>query len=216
MDPDTLGFQHVHEPGTGPGAPATILPLHGTGADERDLLPLAREVAPGAPLLSPLGKVREDGMPRWFRRHGEGVFDEASIREQARALASFLDDARRAYPDLPDRYVALGFSNGANIAASLLLLHPGTLAGAALLRPMVPLVPETLPDLAGVPVLLASGASDPLVPLEDARELASLLGEAGAEVTHHVQEGAGHGLAREEVPLVREWIREHGFVDGKG
>lgn len=207
MEPEDLAFQHVREAGDDPDAPYGLVLLHGTGADARDLLPLAREVAPHAPRLSPRGKVREDGKARWFRRHEEGVLDEDSIRERARELAGFLADARKAYPDLPRRLVALGFSNGANMAASLLLLHPDALDGAVLLRPTVPLEPESLPDLTGVPVLVASGERDPLVPLDEARELVATLDEAGADVTHRVADGAGHGLTQGEVDVVREWIR---------
>lgn len=199
-----LGFEHAHEPSDEDG-PFTVLLLHGTGATQHDLLPLGRAVAPGKPLLSPLGKVRERGMPRWFARHEEGVFDEASIRERAQELAGFLDRAAEAYGI--DRYLALGFSNGANIAASLLLLHPEALAGAVLLRAMTPLVPDELPDLTGVPVYIASGERDELVPAEDARRLARMLEDAGAEATHRFAD-AGHQLAREEIPGIREWIAQ--------
>lgn len=201
-----LAFDHAVQAGDEADPGYTLLLLHGTGADERDLLPLGRSLAPGKPRLSPLGKVRERGMPRWFARHDEGVFDEASIRERAAELAAFLPEAARAH-DLPDRFVAVGFSNGANIAASLLLLHPEALRGAVLLRAMTPLEPDELPDLAGVPVYIASGAHDELVPRGDAENLASLLEEAGADVTHRFAE-AGHQLARDEVAAVREWLEE--------
>ncbi len=202
-----LSFDHVFEPGDEPDPAYTLLLLHGTGADQHDLLPVGTAVAPGAPKLSPLGKVRENGMPRWFRRLREGVFDEEDIRHRASELASFLPEAATAH-GTPSRYVAVGFSNGANIAGSLLLLHPRALRAAVLLRPMTPLEPDTLPDLSGVPVLLASGRHDHLVPMEDAEHMAELLREAGATVTHEVAD-AGHGLTREELPRIRRWLEEH-------
>lgn len=203
---EELSFEHVFEPGDGDLA---VLLLHGTGADQHDLVPLGRQVAPDKPLLSPLGKVREAGMPRWFRRLEEGVFDVDDVRRRAAELAGFLDEAADAY-DL-ERFVAVGFSNGANIAGSLLLLHPDALAGAALLRPMVPLEPDELPDLDGVPVLMASGEADRIVPRESAERMAELLEAAGAEVTHRWAKG-GHGLDRSEVDEVRRWLDEHGDV----
>lgn len=205
--PHSLDFQHVFEPGTEAGAPFTTLLLHGTGADEHDLLPVARAVAPGKPVLSPLGKVRENGMPRWFRRLREGVFDEEDIKHRSAELATFLEEAAKAYALDPPRYVAVGFSNGANIAASLLLLQPGTLRGAVLLRAMVPLVPETLPDLSGVPVYISAGTQDPLIPVDDVRRLVDLLKRAGADVTLRWVE-TGHGLTLDELRSVRTWLKE--------
>ena len=146
-----LSFTHRFEPATVAGSPPLLL-LHGTGGDESDLLPLGRAVSPGSALLSPRGPVLENGMPRFFRRLAEGVFDEADLRRRARELADFIAEAREAYGIAAP--VALGFSNGANIAAALLLLHPGVLAGAALLRPMMPLAEPPVPDLTGTPVLM--------------------------------------------------------------
>lgn len=206
-DGSELGFQHVFEPSEADDPAYTALLLHGTGADQYDLLRLGRTLAPGKPLLSPLGKVRENGMPRWFERIQEGVFDEDSIRERARELAAFLEQAIEAYDLDPDRLVAIGFSNGANIAASLLLLHPRVLRGAVLLRAMPPLVPDELPDLSGVPVYVASGKRDPLIPADDATRLVEMLEDAGAEVTHRIS-GAGHGLDRGEIPQVRDWLAD--------
>lgn len=205
---DELAFRHVFEPADGPDPSYTALLLHGTGADESDLLPLGRALAPDRPLLSPLGKVREQGMPRWFARHQEGVFDEDSIRKRAAELAAFLREAAKAYEFDPDRFVAIGFSNGANIAASLLLLHPGALRGAVLLRAMTPLVPDELPDLSGVPVYIASGERDPFIDADDAQRLAGMLAEAGADVTHETAD-AGHQLERDELDRVRAWLAEH-------
>ncbi|MFL5200046.1 MAG: alpha/beta hydrolase, partial [Microvirga sp.] len=155
-----LSFIHRYEPATAPDAPPLLL-LHGTGGDENDLLALGRAVAPGSALVSPRGKVVENGMPRFFRRLSEGVFDEADLRRRADELAGFIAEARAAYGLAAP--IALGFSNGANIAAALLLLRPETLAGAILIRAMVPLAEPPTPDLAGKPVLILSGSADPIV-----------------------------------------------------
>lgn len=201
---DIGSFQHHVEPGTQDDPGYALILLHGTGANEKDLVPLGGQVAPGKPLLSPLGKVREQGRPRWFRRKRPGVFDEEDLRARAKELASFLQEAQSEH-GLPDQLVALGFSNGANIAAALLLLHPTVFRGAVLLRPMTPLEPDALPDLEGIPVLIAAGRHDELVPADSVENLASLLQEAGADTTLRWEE-AGHGLAREEVAQVKRWL----------
>ncbi|MCC0806469.1 alpha/beta hydrolase [Methylobacterium sp. W2] len=204
-----LSFPHRFEPAAVAGSPPLLL-LHGTGGDESDLLPLGRAVAPGAALLSPRGSVLENGMPRFFRRLAEGVFDEADLRRRAQDLAAFVAEAREAYGLAAP--VALGFSNGANIAAALLLLHPGVLAGAALLRPMMPLAEPPVPDLTGTPVLMLSGMADPIVPAENAARLASVLARAGADVTHDIQP-AGHGLGQADVTAVQAWMAR--MVEGE-
>ncbi|GEP01404.1 alpha/beta hydrolase [Methylobacterium haplocladii] len=201
--PKTLSFVHRFESGTDPAQPPLLL-LHGTGGDESDLLPLGRSLAPGASLLSPRGPVLENGMPRFFRRLAEGVFDEADLRRRAGDLADFIAEARAAYGIAAP--VALGFSNGANIAAAMLLLRPEALAGAVLLRPMVPLSDVPAADLAGTPVLILSGSADPIVPEENARRLADQLGRAGAEVEHAVLP-AGHGLTKDDIVRVEGWLR---------
>src|SRR5829696_215517 len=188
----TTELSHLHRsvPATVAGRPPILL-LHGTGGDENDLLPLGRTVAPGAALLSPRGRVLEGGMPRFFRRLAEGVFDEEDVRRRAHELADFVQDARDAYRlDTP---IALGFSNGANIAAAVLQLRPEVLAGAVLLRAMVPLSDALRRELDGTPVLILSGAADPIVPAENAARLASILDAAGAVVDHRTLP-AGHGL----------------------
>ncbi|MCJ2072509.1 alpha/beta hydrolase [Methylobacterium sp. J-030] len=203
MTHETLGFIHRFEPG--PDAARPLLLLHGTGGDENDLLPLGRMLAPGAALLSPRGAVSENGMPRFFRRLAEGVFDEADLRRRTHDLAGFVAAAR-------DRYglgapLALGFSNGANIAAALLMLRPQVLAGAVLIRPMVPLAEPPAADLAGKPVLILSGALDPIVPVENARRLAAQLTAAGAVVAHRTLP-AGHGLSQADLGLAADWLRD--------
>lgn len=198
-----LGFAHRFIPGA-PDKP-TLLLLHGTGGDENDLLPLGEALLPGAARLSPRGKVLENGMPRFFRRLAEGVFDVEDLRRRTHELADFVEAASAAYP-LGDRgLVAVGFSNGANIAAAVLLLRPGVLSGALLIRPMVPLVPEPLPDLGGVPVLIHAGQVDPLVPAPQSEALAKLLGDAGASVDLRWIAG-GHALTREDLEAGKAWF----------
>jgi phospholipase/carboxylesterase len=198
------GFVHRFDPAKEPGAP-TLLLLHGTGGDENDLLPLGRMLDGRAALLSPRGKVLENGMPRFFRRLSMGVFDEEDLVNRTHELASFVEEAASEYGLDPKRLFAVGFSNGANIAASLLLLHPGLLAGAVLLRAMTPFELETLPDLSDTPVYLAAGRSDQMIPPESTERLAELLREAGAKVTLDWQPG-GHGIGRAEVEAARDWL----------
>jgi len=201
---EEAGFVHRFDPAKEPGAP-TLLLLHGTGGDENDLLPLGRMLDERAALLSPRGKVLENGMPRFFRRLSMGVFDEEDLVNRTHELASFVEEAASEYGLDPKRLFAVGFSNGANIAASLLLLHPDLLAGAVLLRAMTPFELETLPDLSGTPVYLAAGRSDQMIPAESTERLAELLREAGAEVTLDWQPG-GHGIGRAEVEAARDWL----------
>ena len=201
---DPLGFLHRFVPGP---SGRTLLLLHGTGGTEDDLLPLGRALDAEAALLSPRGRVLENGMPRFFRRLAEGVFDEQDLIRRTHELADFIEAAAAHYQFDPKQLIALGYSNGANIAGGLLLLRPKALGGAALLRPMVPLVPETLPDLKGVPVLVSVGNQDPIVPAENARELVALLRRAGADVTVCF-ENAGHGLTEATLASARRWLAE--------
>lgn len=197
-----LSFKHIFEPASEAERPPLLL-LHGTGGDENDLLPVGRAVAPGAALLSPRGKILESGMPRFFKRLAEGVFDEDDLARRAVELADFVTEARAAY-HLPAP-IALGFSNGANIAAALLLMRPGTLAGAALLRAMVPFATPPSADLAGTPVLLVSGSVDPMIPAEKAAHLANALTAAGATVDHRIL-ATGHGLSQEDLVITKDWL----------
>lgn len=198
-----LSFIHRFERGARPAA-QTLLILHGTGGDEDDLIPLGRMVAPGAALLSPRGKVLEHGMPRFFRRLAEGVFDEEDVRARAHELADFVEAARARYGiGAP---TALGYSNGANIAAAIMLLRPGTLAGGILLRAMTPLSdPPASGGLVGKAALIVTGARDPIAPPANATRLKTMLEQAGAEVEHRILPG-GHELSRGDVTLARQWI----------
>jgi len=206
MNQKDLDFVHRFVPAEESGAP-TLLLLHGTGGNEDDLLPLGRMIDDRAALLSPRGKVLEHGMLRFFRRLAEGVFDHEDLVNRTHELAGFIKQATGEYDLNPGRLYAMGFSNGANIAASLLLLHPELLAGAVLLRVMTPFEPETPPDLSGKPVYLAAGRSDQIVPPEDTERLAEMLREAGAEVTLDWQPG-GHGIGRAEVEAAQSWFAD--------
>jgi predicted esterase len=197
-------FLHRFEPAPPGDSDGTLLMLHGTGGNENDLLPLGHAVAPHAALLSPRGQVLEHGMPRFFRRHAEGVFDVDDLVARTHALADFVIGSASRYGFDPARVVAIGFSNGANIASALMLLRPEILAGAVLLRPMVPFVPEKLPPLTGRRVLVAAGRSDPIVTARDSEALAELLTRAGADVTLHWSPG-GHGLERTDVAAAAAW-----------
>ena len=196
-----LSFIHRFEPGTSTAAP--LLLLHGTGGDETDLLPLGKALAPDRALLSPRGKVLENGMPRYFRRLAEGMFDEQDVIKRANELADFIVEAGKAY-GLP-KPVAVGFSNGANIAAAILLLRPEALSGAILLRAMVSLAKPPQAALAQTPVLIVSGASDPIIPASNAKRLATMLKDANADVTHETLP-TGHNLTQNDVTIATKWL----------
>jgi phospholipase/carboxylesterase len=205
--PASPDFIHRFVPGTDPAGPVLLL-LHGTGGTEDDLLDLGASLRPGAPLLSPRGQVLERGMPRFFRRLAEGVFDEADLILRTNELADFVQGTRERHGLGSRPIVAAGYSNGANIAASLLLLRPEVLAGAILFRAMVPLQPPKLPALAGVPVFLAGGRTDQMIPPENTAQLARLLEGAGAAVSLHWSPG-GHQLSAAEVDESRRWLAQN-------
>ncbi len=181
--------------------------MHGTGGNEHDLIELGRSLAPDANLLSPRGKISENGMPRFFRRLAEGVFDEADLIHRTHELADFIAAAAKHYGFSPDTVTAMGYSNGANIAASTLLLLPGVLSRAVMLRAMVPLIPEKSPDLASTRVFLASGLTDPILPIDNARRLASMLRAAGADFTFR-EIDAGHQITSSELDAARVWLQQ--------
>ena len=196
-----LSFIHRFEPGASNAAP--LLLLHGTGADENNLLPLGKALAPDRSLLSPRGKVLENGMPRFFRRLAEGVFDEQDVIMRAHELADFIVAAGVAYS--LSKPVAVGFSNGANIAAAVLLLRPEVLSGAILLRAMVPLANPPKADLAQKPVLIISGASDPIIPASNAVLLATMLRNAHGDVQHETVP-TGHNLTQNDITIASTWL----------
>jgi phospholipase/carboxylesterase len=204
----TEDFIHKFVPGI---SGRTLILLHGTGGTESDLIDLGRRLDPEAALLSPRGKVLENGMPRFFRRLSEGVFDEEDLIFRTHELANFIQVAAEQYGFSQNKAVAVGYSNGANVAGSILLLRPETFQGAVLLRPMVPLIPEILPELKGAPVLVAAGNFDPIVPLDNARELVSLLRRAGADVTAFF-ENASHGLTETTILTAQRWLQDWGRI----
>ena len=184
----------------------TLLLLHGTGGDENGLLDLGRMLDPTMGLLSPRGKVLENGMPRFFRRLAEGVFDVPDLIQRTHELADFVEVASTTYGFDATRVIAVGFSNGANIAASMLLLRPETLAKAILLHPMVPFMPGHLPQLTGKQVFIGAGRRDPIVPMHNTEQLVELLQQAGATVNAHWHNG-GHTITHEEVREAKSWLQ---------
>jgi phospholipase/carboxylesterase len=201
LQPD---FIHEFVPGT---SERTLLLLHGTGGNESDLIPLGRELDPHAALLSPRGKVLENGMPRFFRRLAEGVFDLEDLKIRTNELADFVAAAAQHYGFASDNVIAVGYSNGANIAASMLLLRPEIMRGAVLFRAMVPLVPDDLPDLSSVHVWIGAGSEDPIIPTSETQRLVELLRSAGADVTLRFF-NAGHGLTNSEVETAGRWLKD--------
>jgi phospholipase/carboxylesterase len=197
-------FIHKFVPGT---SERTLILLHGTGGTESDLLDLGRALDPEAALLSPRGKVLEHEMPRFFRRIGEGIFDEKDLIFRTHELADFIRVAAKQYGFDQSKSIAVGFSNGANIAASILLLRPGTFRAAVLFRAMVPLIPANLSELNGTPVLVAAGNRDPIIPVKNSRELVSLLQRSGAEVTAFFED-ANHGLTQTTMATARRWLKD--------
>jgi phospholipase/carboxylesterase len=206
MSNKDLGFTHRFIPGD-VGNPITLLVLHGTGANENDLIPLGQQLAPGAAILSPRGKVLEGGMPRFFRRMAEGVFDLEDLHARTHELADFVERAAGHYGFDRNGLVAVGYSNGANIAGSLLLSYPGLLRAAVLLRAMIPFEPSPVPNLYGTPVFIASATADQMIPADHAERLGGMLAEAGAEIDQRWRE-AGHGLTMPEIEAAREWLAD--------
>ena len=202
MSEQDHGFVHRFLPGE---SEATLLLLHGTGGDENDLVPLGRELAQGAAILSPRGKVSEYGAARFFRRLAEGVFDHEDLVFRTHELADFIEAASREYDFDRSKLVAVGYSNGANIAASLMLLHPSLLRAAVLFRAMVPFEPENVPDLSRMPVFLAAGRMDTMIPPENTERLVEILREAGADLDLRWRD-TGHALTYEEVAEAKEWL----------
>jgi predicted esterase len=197
-------FIHDFVPGS---SSRTLLLLHGTGGNERDLIPLGRELDPNAALLSPRGKILENGMPRFFRRLAEGVFDLEDLKYRTNELADFVTAAAQHYGFSSDQLVAVGYSNGANIAASMLLLRPEIMHRAILFRAMVPLVPDTSPDLSSVRVWIGAGNQDPIIPPSEVQRLVELLRRAGADVTIRFF-NASHGLTKDDVVTARDWLEK--------
>jgi phospholipase/carboxylesterase len=197
-------FRHLYRPATGV-TPYSLLLLHGTGGDEHDMVPLAEAILPGAGIISPRGQVNENGAPRFFRRFAEGVLDVEDWRERSEALADFVAGICAEHEISPKTLLAIGYSNGANIAQGLLLLRPEVLGGAILLRPMFITDDVPVKDLGGRPILLLGGSHDPIIPADNLPQVAQQLGKLGAHVTvKSVQ--ASHGLVQDDIGLAREWL----------
>jgi phospholipase/carboxylesterase len=199
------GFAHRFESGTNPAAPALLL-LHGAAGDENTLLPLGKAIAPGAPLLSPRGRVLEHGMSSFVRRLEKGAIDLEDLEFRTSELKRFVVAVSETYSLTSERLVTVGVSNGAILAAGLLLRNPETSAGAILIRGMAPFMPEPMPDLRRKPILLLGGLDDPIVQTDEAGDLANILRLANAEVTVH-WENAGHTLAQGDVLMAFDWLR---------
>lgn len=205
-----LDFVHRFVPASDPASKVTLLLLHGTGGNELDMLSLGRELLPAASMLSPRGKVLENGMPRFFRRFAEGVFDVEDLKFRATELSNFIDAARVEYGLADHKIIAAGYSNGANIATGVLLLHPTQLAAAVLFRAMVPFEPVETPDLASKPIFLASGRRDPIAPPDNSRKLAEIFKTAQADVSVHWHNG-GHELGQDDLEAAKTWLGTTGF-----
>ena len=186
----------------------TLLLLHGTGGNEDDLIQVGQMILPSASLLSPRGKVLENGMPRFFKRLAEGVFDLEDLKFRTRELADFVKEVSSIYSFDLSKTIAVGFSNGANMAASLLFSHPGTLMGMILFRAMVPFIPDSPLDLSDKKVLLSAGVFDPIVSEHQTRSLFDILEKNRANVTLKWQQ-SGHNLTESDILDAKEWLSEN-------
>ncbi|SRR6266446_3699868 len=198
-----MNFIHRFEPGS--ANHPTLLLLHGTGGNENDLIEFGRAIAPRSNLLSPRGNVLENGMPRFFRRFAHGVFDLQDLKFRAEELLDFIKTSAAEYGSDPQNVIAMGYSNGANIAATLLLLHEKSLAGAILFRPMMTLAPEKVPDLSGCKILVCAGDRDSMIDPAKTSELISFFETARAKVTVHHHPG-GHELGRDDFEAAQRWF----------
>jgi phospholipase/carboxylesterase len=200
----SLDYVHKFVPArSGLSRPVTLLLLHGTGGDESSLLPIGNELWPGAALLGLRGKVLEKGMPDCFRRFTEPGIDD--VRSRTEGLAQFIRAASERYRFSMRQLIVVGYSNGANLAASLILLHPHYLAGAILFRAMVPLVPEIIRDFGNLSVFIGAAQQDPLIPPRQAEELAAIFQSGGADVTISWRHGSRE-LGEDEIQAAKNWL----------
>ena len=204
--PSELGFIHQFITASTRPDQITLLLLHGTGGNEEDLIPLGRELYPRAAILSPRGKVLESGMPRFFRRLAEGVFDLEDLKFRTHELADFVNRASKVYKFNLRFVISIGYSNGANIASSLLLIHPEIITSAVLFRAMVPFMPEKVSSLSGKNIFIGAGQYDPIVPREQTETLVGLFKKAGANAVLHIQENSGHELGYDEISAAKNWL----------
>lgn len=204
--PSELGFIHQFIPASTRPDQVTLLLLHGTGGNEDDLIRLAQELYPRAAILSPRGKVLESGMPRFFRRLAEGVFDLEDLNFRTHELADFVEGASKVYKFNLRYVISIGYSNGANIASSLLLIHPEIITSAVLFRAMVPFMPEKVPNLSGKNIFIGAGQYDPIVPREQTEMLFRIFKNAQASIVLHWQKNSGHELVRDELSVAKGWL----------
>jgi phospholipase/carboxylesterase len=202
---EDIGFVHRFVPAADKASAETLIVLHGTGGDENDLIGIGQAIAPGAAILSPRGNVLENGAPRFFKRLAEGVFDPKEVRSRAEELAGFIRAAISQYALNPERIFAMGYSNGANIASTVMLIDPELLRGAILFRPMLVLETDGRSDLSGRGVFISAGQMDPIVPVKSVVRLVELFEACHAEVTLKWQE-AGHNLLPGEVSEAAKWL----------
>jgi phospholipase/carboxylesterase len=186
----------------------TLLLLHGTGGNEDDLIQVGQMISPSASLLSPRGKVLENGMPRFFKRLAEGVFDMEDLKFRTKELANFVKETSSIHGFDLNKTIAVGFSNGANIAASLILSYPETLMGAILFRAMVPFIPDFPPNLSDKKMLLSAGVFDPIVSESQTESLFDILKKSRANVTLKWQQ-SGHNLIQSDISDAKEWLSEN-------
>ncbi|MEX1000321.1 MAG: alpha/beta hydrolase [Thermodesulfobacteriota bacterium] len=202
-----LNFTHKYIPSSDPTNKITLLLLHGTGGNEESFLPIADIILPQAAVLSPRGQILENGMPRFFRRLSEGVFDLPDLKLRTKELAEFVNSSAQKYEIASNKVIAVGYSNGANIASSVMFTYPKIISKAVLFHPMIPFVPETSPDLSDLNVLITAGTNDPIVTKEETLELYNLYEQYGAlaEIFWHDQ---GHNLTREEIDKTKNFLFE--------
>ena len=203
-----LGFIHQFIPASNKKRNFITFLLHGTGRNEQDLIPLGGMIAPGAAMLSPRGKVLEYGMPRFFRRLSEGVFDIEDLKFRTHELVDFIENASKLYSFDLEHVIAVGYSNGANITSSILVLRPEILSTAILFRPMVPFIPDTLPNLISKNIFMSAGEWDPIIPRQNTENLFDIFKKADANVSIHWQK-SGHELGQEEILAAKEWLSHH-------
>ena len=202
---DDLGFIHRFVPAEDETSAETLVVLHGTGGDENNLIGIGQSIAPGAAILSPRGNVLENGAPRFFKRFAEGVFDPNEVRSRSEDLARFIHAAVPRYGLNPERIFALGYSNGANVASTVMFIEPTLLQGSILFRPMLVFEPDECPDLSGAGVFISAGRMDPIVPTNNVERLVELFEAWHAEVTLKWQL-AGHNLVPSEVREAADWL----------
>ncbi|OAB26447.1 carboxylesterase [Paenibacillus macquariensis subsp. defensor] len=200
-------MKHIYKQGSDDSAPTLVL-FHGTGGTEQDLVPIGEMISPSSSILSIRGNVLENGMPRFFRRLAEGVFDEVDLVNRTQEVYAFLDEASEKYGIDRRNMVAIGYSNGANIAGSLLFHYEDAFKGAILHHPMVPLRNKELPDLSGIPVFIGAGRNDMMCPAQESEDLQALLVGAGSDTDLH-WENNGHQLSRTEIDAAGEWFGKH-------